>query len=54
VNEEKNAAREQAIQIKSSQTNPDKERRLFRKKAMQLDEEAIRTTKDIEPRTGNY
>jgi hypothetical protein len=41
VNEEKNAAKGQAIQIKSSQTSPDKERRLFRKKAIQLDEEAL-------------
>jgi hypothetical protein len=47
VNEEKNAARERTIQIKTrgaknayklAQT---KERRLFRKKARQLDEEAL-------------
>jgi hypothetical protein len=39
VNEEKNASRERAIQIKTrAQT---KDRRLFRKKAKQLDEEAL-------------
>jgi hypothetical protein len=47
VNEGKNAARERAIQIKTrgakNANNPvrTKERRLFRKKARQLDEEAL-------------
>jgi hypothetical protein len=47
VNEEKNAARERAIQIKTRRTKNayklarTKERRLFRKKARQLDEEAL-------------
>jgi DNA modification methylase len=48
VNEEKNAARERAIQIKTKGAKNayklarTKERRLFRKKVRQLDEEAIR------------
>jgi hypothetical protein len=47
VNEEKNAARERAIQIKtrgvknSQELARTKKRRLFRKKARQLDEEAL-------------
>jgi hypothetical protein len=47
VNEGKNAARERAIQIKTRGAKkafklaPTKERRLFRKKARQLDEEAL-------------
>jgi hypothetical protein len=47
VNEENNAARERAIQIKNRGVKNayklarTKERRLFRKKAMQLDEDAL-------------
>jgi hypothetical protein len=47
VNEEKNTARERAIQIKTRgvknayKLDRTKERRLFRKKARQLDEEAL-------------
>jgi hypothetical protein len=47
VNEEKNATREQAIRIKTRGVKNayklarTKERRLFRKKARQLDEEAL-------------
>jgi hypothetical protein len=47
VNEEKNASRERAIQIKTRESKNayklarKKERRLFRKKARQLDEEAL-------------
>jgi hypothetical protein len=44
LNEEKNAARERAIQIKprgSKNVSRTKERRLFRKKARQLDEEVL-------------